>query len=820
MTDAAGRNDQEKERRIQAACDDYDADKIKVLGGLDAVRTRPAMYIGSTGPEGLHHLVYEVVDNSIDEALAGYCDKINVVIHADNRVTVEDNGRGIPVDEHKTEHRPAAEVVLTVLHAGGKFDSGAYKVSGGLHGVGVSVVNALSKELILEIFRGGKIYRQTYRRGAPCDALTISGDTQRRGTKITFLADEEIFPSIEYNFDILSQRLRELSFLNRGVFIAIHDERTGKNHEFRYDGGIKSFVEHLNKNKTILHPNVIYLAGEQNDVAVEVALQYNDGYSEIVYCFANNINTPEGGTHLAGFRSAITRTINAYAQKNNLLKNMTENPQGEDIREGLTAVISVKLHHPQFEGQTKSKLGNSEIEGIVKSIVNDQLSSFLEESPPVAKIICEKVIQAARARAAARKAREMVRRKGVFDGLSLPGKLADCQERDPAHSEIFLVEGDSAGGSAKQGRDRKNQAILPLRGKILNVEKARYDKVLSSVEIATMITALGTGIGKDEYDIEKLRYHNIIIMTDADVDGSHIRTLLLTFFYRQMKEVIERGHLYIAQPPLFRVKRGKEEIYLKDQKALDEFLLDHGASKISVRPEKGGKTLSGGDLKGLCKDLLRYQEILTRIGKRKDERLVDAIVMATQMDADSVGKKAQLIELIESIQDYLEQFHPEVLPLYPILEEDPQYPGFRLRIESHHGGTRKETIIDRDFLTRAEFSDLRRLRERFSTLGSPPFELKDGEKTERCGRLKEVLDRVLQSGQKGQAITRYKGLGEMNPEQLWDTTMNPATRTLLKVRVDDAVSADEVFTMLMGDAVEPRREFIERHALEVINLDI
>jgi DNA gyrase subunit B len=812
---------EQSEQRKKAAADEYSADKIKVLGGLDAVRTRPAMYIGSTGPMGLHHLVYEVVDNSIDEALAGFCDNITVTIHADNRVTVLDNGRGIPVDQHKTEKRSAAEVVMTVLHAGGKFDSGAYKVSGGLHGVGVSVVNALSEELELEIFRNGKIHRQLYRRGKPDQPLQIIGETQKTGTKVTFLADAQIFTNIEYNYDILSQRLRELSFLNRGVYIALHDERTGKSNEFKYEGGIKSFVEHLNKNKVAVHPTVVYLAGEHSEVAAEIALQYNDGYQESVFSFANNINTIEGGTHLVGFRSAITRTLNAYAQKNNLLKSLAENPSGEDTREGLTAVISVKLHSPQFEGQTKTKLGNGEVEGIVKTIVNDQLSVYLEENPAVARAICDKIVQAARAREAARKARDMVRRKGALEGMSLPGKLADCQERDPAHSELFLVEGDSAGGSAKQGRDRRNQAILPLRGKILNVEKARFDKMLSSEGIATMILALGTGIGKDEYDIGKLRYHSVIIMTDADVDGSHIRTLLLTFFYRQMPEVIERGHLFIAQPPLFRLKHGKEEIYLKDQRELDDFLLEHGASKVAVRPAGNGReAVTGAALKSLCKDLSRYREILSRVGKRKDERLVDAIVMSTHMDAESVARKEALVEQIESVQEYLEKHHPEVLPLYPVLEADPHYPGFRLRIETHHGGTRKETVIDRDFLTRAEFADLRKLRERFSVLGAPPFEIQDGERHEVVGNVTAVLERVLGSGQKGQAITRYKGLGEMNPEQLWETTMNPSTRTLLKVRVDDAVAADEIFTMLMGDAVEPRREFIERHALEVTNLDI
>jgi DNA gyrase subunit B len=811
---------QETKTKASEASNNYSADQIKVLGGMEAVRTRPAMYIGSTGIDGLHHLVYEVVDNSIDEALAGFCTTISVIIHADNRVTVEDDGRGIPVDMHKTEKKSAAEVVMTTLHAGGKFDSGAYKVSGGLHGVGVSAVNALSKELILEIFRDGRIYRQEYSRGLPVAPLAITGETPRNGTKVTFLADDEIFEDLTYSFEVLSNRLRELSFLNRGVAIAIQDERTGKGHQFKYDGGIKSFVEHLNRNKTVLHPNVIYVAGEQAEVAVEVAIQYNDGYQESVFSFANNINTVEGGTHLVGFRAAVTRTFNAYATKAKLIKTGEENPLGDDMREGLTAVISVKLYHPQFEGQTKTKLGNSEVEGIVKTIINDQLGAYLEENPVIAKVICNKVIQAARARLAARKAREMVRRKGALENLTLPGKLADCQERDPSLCELYLVEGDSAGGSAKQGRDRRFQAILPLRGKILNVEKARFDKVLSSAEITTMIAALGTGIGGEDYDISRLRYHRIIIMTDADVDGSHIRTLLLTFFYRQMREVIERGFLYIAQPPLYRVAKGKEAIYLKDQRALNEVLLEHGSSKLKLLATEGKQPLAGADLKVLCKELLRYREILNRIGKRKDERLVDAIVTATDMNTESFGDKELLKSQIESIQDYLERFHPEVLPLYPLLESDPQYPGFRLRIETHHNGARKETVIDRDFLGRAEMADLRTLQERVRTYGKAPFELSMGDTSEQLVSLAQVLERVLQAGQKGQAVTRYKGLGEMNPDQLWETTMNPETRTVLQVRVDDAVAADEIFTMLMGDTVEPRRDFIEHHALEVTNLDI
>ncbi|RME28048.1 MAG: DNA topoisomerase (ATP-hydrolyzing) subunit B [Deltaproteobacteria bacterium] len=801
----------------------YTADKIKVLAGLEAVRKRPAMYIGSTSIEGLHHLVYEVVDNSIDEALAGYCDDISVIVQADGYVTVEDNGRGIPVDMHKTEGKPAAEVVMTTLHAGGKFEGQAYKVSGGLHGVGVSVVNALSKHLVLEIFRDGKIWKQEYERGKPLGPLEVVGETEKHGTRVTFKPDEEIFETTEFIFDILARRLRELSFLNRGVKISFVDERSGKKREFKYDGGIVSFVEHLNKNKNVLHDKVIYLSGASSSVSVEIALQYNDGYQENVYTYANNINTVEGGSHLAGFRAALTRTVNAYAQKHGLMKDLKENPSGEDIREGLTAVVSVKLLEPQFEGQTKTKLGNSEVEGIVKTIVNEQLGDYLEENPQVAKVICTKAIQAARARYAARKAREMVRRKGALEGLSLPGKLADCQERDPAKCELFIVEGDSAGGSAKQGRDRTTQAVLPLRGKILNVEKARFDKILSSSEISTMIAALGTGIGKDDYDPSRLRYHSIIIMTDADVDGSHIRTLLLTFFYRQMKELIEKGHLYIAQPPLYRISRGKNSIYLKDDRELDEYLLRQGCSSLKATTEAGsGQIIEGKELEALCRDILRYEEVLSRMGKMRDSRIVDAVAMATEIDTETIGDRQAIMSQIEMLQEYLEKHYPEVLPLFPVLEEDPKYKGgYLLRIESHQEGTRKETLVDREFLERGDFQKLRDIKEKILRRGEFPYVIVDRGGSEFIAEgPRPLLDFVRKAGQKGQTITRYKGLGEMNPEQLWETTMNPKTRTLLQVRVDDAVEADEIFTMLMGDSVEPRREFIERNALDVVNLDI
>ena len=813
--------EKETERLEPLRDEAYGADQIKVLDGLEAVRKRPAMYIGSTSKLGLHHMVYEVVDNAIDEALAGYCDRIQITVHTDERVTVEDNGRGIPVDMHKTEGKPAAEVVMTTLHAGGKFESQAYKVSGGLHGVGVSVVNALSENLLLEIFRDGKLYRQEYSRGEPVTGLDMVGETNQTGTKVTFLADPEIFNDTDYSFDVLAHRLRELSFLNRGVRILFRDERSGKAKDFHYEGGIKSFVEHLNKNKTVLHPNVIYLVGEQGDVVVEAAIQFNDGYQEVIYSFANNINTIEGGSHLVGFRSALTRSLNYYAQKNNLLKNLKDNPTGEDIREGIMAVVSVKLMHPQFEGQTKTKLGNSEVEGIVKSIVNDQLGAYLEQNPAVAKTVCNKGIQAARARVAARRAREMVRRKGALESFSLPGKLADCQERDPARAELYLVEGDSAGGSAKQGRDRRFQAILPLRGKILNVEKARFDKILSSAEIATMITALGCGIGKEDYNPDKLRYHHVIIMTDADVDGSHIRTLLLTFFYRQMPELIERGHLFIAQPPLFRVKRGKEITYLKRQVDLDDWLLDSGVSKLQLRvgdaPEE---PISGRALKQLCIRMLRYRQVLERIGKQKDARLIDALVSATDMNADSVRDKAVLRKQLDHIEAFLEKHNPDLLPFELEMDDDPKYPAYRLVIETHHNGTRMHTVIDREFLIRPDFAELRRLREAFESAGAPPFVIVSKDAERELERIDHVLDRVLDAGAKGQTITRYKGLGEMNPDQLWETTMDPESRTLLQVRVEDAVAADEVFSMLMGDKVEPRRDFIESNALEVSNLDV
>lgn len=798
----------------------YDATHIKVLEGLDAVRKRPAMYIGSTGAPGLHHLVYEVVDNSVDEALAGECDQIEVLIHIDNSITVIDNGRGIPVDLHPTEKVSAAEVVLTKLHAGGKFDHDSYKVSGGLHGVGVSVVNALSEKLDLEIFRDGKVYHQRYKRGSPVAPLEVTGKTDRRGTKVTFKPDAEVFEVAEYSFDTLSQRLRELSFLNKGLKISILDERTSKKHEFCYEGGIKSFVEYLNQRKTPLH-DVIYFEAERDRIQLELAMQYNDGYAENIFSFANNINTIEGGTHLVGFKSAITRAINQFASSGNLLKDLKENPSGEDVREGLTAVISVKIPDPQFEGQTKAKLGNSEVEGLVKQVVYERLSEYLEKHSTIARRMIAKVIEAARAREAARQARNLVRRKGALDVGSLPGKLADCQERDPKVSELYIVEGDSAGGSAKQGRDRRNQAILPLKGKILNVEKARFDKMLSSEEIRTMITALGVGISDNEeekQDLAKLRYHSIILMCDADVDGSHIRTLLLTFFYRQMPQLVEQGYLYIAQPPLFRVKKGKSEKYLKDEVELENYLIDLGIEEAILKI-KGG-TVIGKELAKLTKKLIRYKKILDLVQRKGDPRIVDAFVSILSPSEGTLKEGKKLDADLDQVARYLKRHYPDLKDFELVVGKDVEHGAAKIVYSTLFNNAPRQTSIDIEFLRSAEFNELKKLSEEFEKFGEGPFTVTHGEQTESFGELDQVKGFILNSGQKGQDIQRYKGLGEMNPHQLWDTTMNPETRTLLQVRVDDAVEADQIFTVLMGDQVEPRREFIEQNALAVKNLDI
>lgn len=802
--------------------EDYSAASITVLEGLEAVRKRPGMYIGPPDETGMHHIVWEVVDNSVDEALAGYCTRIDVVIHPDNSISVADDGRGIPTDMHPTEGRPTPEVVMTVLHAGGKFDNSSYQVSGGLHGVGVSCTNALSEKLVLEIARNGKLYRQTYAQGVPQTPLEVVGEVKRTGTKIRFKPDPEIFGDRQFNFETLAQRLRELAFLNAGLRITLADERTGKSHDFHYEGGIASFVEHLSKNKQALFDKPIHVVSESEvegrRIAVEVALQYTDTYDELVFSFANNINNRDGGSHLMGFRSALTRTINSYAQRNNLWKDLKESPSGEDAREGIVAVISVKLPNPQFDSQTKGKLINPEIRGIVEGVLNDKLGQYFEENPTVAKRIAAKVGDAARARIAARRAREVVRRKGALDSASLPGKLADCQERDPSKSELYIVEGDSAGGSAKQGRDRRTQAILPLKGKILNVEKARFDRMISSQEVVTLITALGTGIGREDYNPDKVRYHKIILMTDADVDGSHIRTLLLTFFYRQMPELIERGYLYIAQPPLFRVSKGRKETYLKDERALEEFLLEVGVDSAKI--EAGDGFIEGEALKALCRAIIDYRAALSRVDRRRDRRVVDALVQASRLTAETLDDEAKLREEIERMEAWLRRAHPDALPLATSIEEDEENQTKRLVIRSNASGISRETIVDHDFVTGAELDELRRYAEAFLPLGEGPYRVHLGGDVLEIDTIQEVEERITREASRGYNIQRYKGLGEMNPEQLWETTMNPATRSLLQVQIQDAVESDQIFTILMGDAVEPRREFIETHALEAQNLDI
>jgi DNA gyrase subunit B len=799
---------------------EYTADSIKVLEGLEAVRKRPAMYIGSTGSVGLHHLVYEIVDNSVDEAMAGFCKNIDVVIHVDNSITVIDDGRGIPTQMHSVQKRSAAEVALTVLHAGGKFDSDVYKVSGGLHGVGVSVVNALSEWLDLEIKQNGTVFQQRYERGGPQAPLAVTGTTTTTGTKITFKPDFQIFEDREYSYDILSQRLRELAFLNRGLKITIADERSGKKQTFFYEGGIVSFIEYLNKNKTPLHPTPIYLAKEREGIFVEIAFQYNDSYVEQVFSFANNINTQEGGTHLVGFKAALTRTVNAYALSSGLLKNGSEALSGEDVREGLTAVVSVRLPNPQFEGQTKTKLGNSEVKGIVEAMMNESLGSYLEENPLVARKVAEKGLSAARAREAARKARELTRRKGVLDSTSLPGKLADCQEKDPALSEIFIVEGDSAGGSAKQGRDRKNQAILPLKGKILNVEKARFDKMLSSDEIRVLITALGAGIGSEEFDIAKVRYHRIVIMTDADVDGAHIRTLLLTFFYRQMPQIIERGYLYIAQPPLFKVKRGRTERYIKDDSRMEDFLLDLAAEDMELYSPEQEAYLTGERLTGALKKLVQFERNLDKFKrKRLDTVVLRAVLLDKTFNKAALKDEEKLKALAVSIENYLKQYHPKTVIEWAI-ERDEEHEALKLRFDTKWDAIVSSIVFDENFVTSPEFRELQSLSPAMLGLDGPAYRIREKGEERTFTHTGKLVHYVLELGKKGLAIQRYKGLGEMNPEQLWLTTMDPEKRTFLQVTIEDSVKADEIFTILMGDAVEPRRAFIQRHALEVKNLDV
>ena len=785
---------------------------------------RPGMYIGDTSERGLHHLVFEVVDNSIDEAMAGFCTDISVTLHIDGSVTVEDNGRGIPTEIHAKEGVSATEVVLTKLHAGGKFDSGAYKVSGGLHGVGVSVVNALSAVLAVEIKRGGRVYAQRFQRGKPDAPLAEIGTSDQTGTKVLFKPDSQIFEMLEFSFDILSQRLRELAFLNRGVRIVIEEQANQKRHEFLYKGGIEEFVRHLNRAKTPIHANVVTLIGSKESVEIEAALQWNEGYTESVFSFANNINTTEGGTHLTGFKGALTRTLNAYATSAGILKG-GEALQGDDTREGLTAVVSVKLPHPQFEGQTKTKLGNSEVRGYVEALVNEKLSEYLEEHPSEAKIIVLKGLDAARVRDATRKAKELARRKGALDSAALPGKLADCQERDPALSELYIVEGDSAGGSAKQGRDRRNQAILPLRGKILNVEKARFDKMLSSQEIRTLITALGTSVLRDrdettEAEPSKVRYHTIIIMTDADVDGSHIRTLLLTLFYRHFPDLIERGFVYIAQPPLFRVKKGKNEQYLKDEHALDEHLRELGTKDITLLAADG-TAVRDEALRTLIQQQMHFAHVLDIIARqRKGREVIAGLAFEDALTPAALTDRAVLGLILERAQQRILVAAPELAPLNIELVEDSEHSSVRVVVRAKQNGSAQETVIDAAFVASPEFAELQRLAKQLRVAGTAPFEIVAGEKRTSAATVEAAVADILAAARKGIDIQRYKGLGEMNPEQLWETTMNPATRTLLQVRVDDAYEADLMFSTLMGDEVEPRRKFIEDHALSVKNLDI
>ena len=786
----------------------YTAEDIKVLKGLDAVKKRPAMYIGSTGIEGLHHLAYEVVDNSVDESLAGFCKNIDVIIHLDGSCTVKDDGRGIPTDIHTEEGRSAAEVVLTELHAGGKFESKAYRISGGLHGVGVSVVNALSEWLDVEIKQNGTVYQQHYVRGNPAAPLTIVGKTKGRGTKITFKPDSEVFEILEFSWDILSQRLRELAFLNRGLKIALSDERTEKNQVFHYSGGIMSFVEHLNKNKTPIYPKPVYISGEKEDIIAEVALQYNDGYSETIYTFANNINTKEGGTHLIGFKSALTRTVNSYASSSGLLKDAKEGLTGDDIREGLTAIINVKLMNPQFEGQTKMKLGNSEVKGIVESIVNDGLGTYFEENPSVARKIIEKALQAARAREAARKAKELTRRKGALEDTGLPGKLADCSEKDPSLSEIFIVEGDSAGGSAKQGRDRRTQAILPLRGKILNVEKARFDKMLGSEEIKVLITALGTSIGPEDFDITKIRYHKVILMTDADVDGAHIRTLLLTFFYRQMPQVIEKGYLYIAQPPLFKVKKGRTEKYIQNEIEMLGMLFELASDDIELTIK--GQAIKGRALISHIKRLYRFERLIEWFERRRKDPDLLQFILASGMNKETLKDRNRF----EAILNTVKEKDQSIIIGETQLDEEHQTYGVEIRRQNY------KLNLDTNFLTSPEFRELENFYSIVRDLGTPPYKVLTKDGVKETDTIKELMELVLAVAKKGLSIQRYKGLGEMNPQQLWETTMDPDKRTLLQVTVQDSVESDNIFTVLMGDQVEPRKEFITTHALEARNIDI
>ncbi len=805
--DSGGKMNENKQKDEQL----YRADSIKVLEGIEAVRKRPAMYIGSTGPQGLHHLVYEVVDNSVDEAMVGKCTKISITVHGDGSVTVTDNGRGIPVDEHPTEKISAAEVVMTKLHAGGKFDKKSYKISGGLHGVGVSVVNALSECLTLEIKRDGYVYKQEYKRGLPVEPLKQIGQSSRSGTKTRFKPDPDIFETVDFQFDVLATRMRELSFLNAGLLITIKDERDERFREFIYKGGINSFVKTINKNKKPLHVTPIYFTKSFEDgTEVEIALQYNDGYKENIFSYVNNINTLEGGTHVSGFRAALTRTVNNYIQSKNLMKNSKAYPAGDDIREGITAVLSLKVCEPQFEGQTKTKLGNSEIKGLVESIVNEKLGEYFEEHPTVARKIVDKAIHAAKVRDAAKKARDLARRKGALDSASLPGKLIDCSNKDPALCELFIVEGDSAGGSAKSGRDSTIQAVMPIRGKLINVEKARIDKMLANNEIQMLITGLGTGIGPEDFKMDKLRYHKIIIMTDADVDGAHIRTLLLTFFFRQMPELIRADHLYIAQPPLYLIKKGKFEKYIKDEKAYDEFLIEEGCSKATLTVRNNGIRKTGSSLVTLVRKLIRLNTVRSKLAERGYPNDLIDLTVRTINSKDfflNAGEVSNFVENIKSL-DYRADY-----------EANPENGMYEVKVRVP--GQFQELVIDWEFINKMEMKEINTLLSHIDNINKPPFEMQFGEKTViEVNSIYEVVDEIFKSAKRGLTIQRFKGLGEMNPDQLWETTMNPEKRTLLQVKVEDAVESDEIFSILMGDNVETRRDFIEKNALNVKNLDI
>lgn len=808
---------------------EYDSSAIQILEGLDAVRKRPGMYIGDPHDgSGLHHLVWEVVDNAIDEHLAGKNDRIHVTIHADNSITVVDRGRGIPVGMHKSGVS-AAEVVMTQLHAGGKFDNNAYKVSAGLHGVGVAAVNAVSEWLKMEIKRDGQVFYQEYKKGIPQGPVTPIGVTNETGTSISFKPDPEIFTMTEFSFDVLNTRLREMAFLNAGFIVTLEDEREeGRRVEYCFEGGIREFIEVLNKNKSPLHDDVIYIKEQRDGIEVEVALQWNDSFIEQIFPYTNNVRNRDGGTHLTGLRSALTRIVNQLGAEHKVYKELKSAVAGEDIREGLTAIISIKHPDPSFSSQTKDRLVSSEVKGVVESALGEGLSVYFEENPQTFKKILDKVIVAAKARDAARRAREMVQRKGALDTSTLPGKLADCESKDPAESELYIVEGDSAGGSAKQGRDRRTQAILPLRGKILNVERARFDRMLSSAEIGTLITALGCGVsGAENFDIDKLRYHHVIIMTDADVDGSHIRTLLLTFFYRQMPELIERGHLYIAQPPLYKVTRNKKVQFIQNDPALDQYLLDRGTENLIVRSGDGGHALGGEPLKRLVQDLSRWRRLMNQLRRRVDPLVVEALVRGTELDEERLRDKAEVERAIEGLRTYLLEHHQDVRQLDCSIERDDEHDSHRIRVETTVAGSPRMTFIDYAFIRGAEYRELRSIQAGLSGLGQPPYQAivldKDGKEGGEPTELEsgdELFDFIDARGRRGITIQRYKGLGEMNPDELWETTMNPDTRTLLQVRIEDAIETEEVFTVLMGDQVEPRRAFIEDNALNVRNLDI